>query len=264
MNIFRYEFRTRLLWSLWFLVGMVGMVGALLAFYPAFSEDVSSFLEYLQAFPPQFQEAMGLKGLTSFSFPAYLAFSLLYIQLIGTIMAMHLGMEVTSREERERTGEFLLTRPVSRWSILSAKILASGALLLLTDLLFLGALAAITGMLGEEALLGEGVFWLALGTLPLLQLLYFSAGFLSGSFLGRFPSTLPLTLGVVLGTFLLGALRGGDAWMSYLSPFQYFPLQDLIQGEPYSLPHLLTAAAIILGGMGTGAWHFLTKDFETP
>ena len=68
----------------------------------------------LDNFPPAIKAAMGI-AVDSFKSPlGYYTFAFTYSLLFGAIQAMNLGIGIVSKEEREKTADFILTKPVSR------------------------------------------------------------------------------------------------------------------------------------------------------
>ncbi len=97
-----------------------------MAFYPAISESMSELVGLFEN--PMMKTmlglfAMGPEQLSSLS-GFYITYASIYVILMGGIFAAMTAIQDVAGEFRDKTAEFLLTRPVSRSSILLSKWLA--------------------------------------------------------------------------------------------------------------------------------------------
>ena len=126
MNMFLHELKayrkSTIIWS----VALAGIVIVFLSMFPAFSSNTEELKKLLENLPLALRNAIGLSLDTIGSLLGfYSTLTFLYITLCGAIQAMNLGTSIVSKEVREKTADFLLTKPVSRVQILTAKLLAA-------------------------------------------------------------------------------------------------------------------------------------------
>lgn len=262
MNIFRYEFRHYLKSSAWYLLGMLAMALLYFSFYPGFSRDAGDFLKLLEAYPPQLQQALGLDFLNLLSLLGYYSFMLVFIALTGAVWAMDLGVSILSREEREKTADFLFTRPASRGRIVGAKIAAGLALIGGSTLVYIPvSWLILKGISGGETF-DFGIFLQLNASLPFLELLFFSLGLFLGVFLRRIRSTISISLGVVFGFFAVGAfgVTQADDPLRWLAPFKYFETKAILAGSGPDGLFLAVGALLVLAFLALAGWLTRRKD----
>ena len=71
----------------------------------------------------------------------------LYIAVMGAVHAVILGSELISKEERDKTSEFLYAKPVSRPTALTGKLLAG-----LTNLIVLNLVTLVSSFVVRRLL----------------------------------------------------------------------------------------------------------------
>lgn len=92
--------------------------------------------KYLLGYPPQLLKAIGAVDIfTMINFYAYI-FS--FVVVCGAIQAMNIGISIISKETRFKTADFLLTKPASRFKILTSKLSAGITNLLITNIIYVG------------------------------------------------------------------------------------------------------------------------------
>lgn len=170
-----------------------------------------------------FTDAFGMDQLNFGEFMGYFAVECgNQLGLGGAMFAAIMGASVLSREERDKTAEFLLTHPVSRFRIVLCKYFA----LLLQVVIFT---AGISGsallsafIIGEEFDLGA-ILLLFLSYL-LLQIQISSVTFGISAFMRK--GGIAVGLGVGLGFYFLGILSNLTEELEFLKFFTPFAYTD--------------------------------------
>ncbi len=168
----------------------------------------------------------------------------------GAIFAAILGSTALSKEEKNRTAEFLLTHPISRTSVVTAKLAAVMAQLLILNI----AVVAVNAL----AMLAVGVT-VEVGTLALLYLAYFllqvevaAITFGLSACLRRGGVGIGLGLvGLFYFLYIIGSLVEETAFLNYLTPFGYaegatIAAENAIAVWPLVVGMALTALGIVL------------------
>ncbi|MNC33063.1 ABC-2 family transporter protein [compost metagenome] len=177
---------------------------------------------------------------------------------------MILGVSVLSKETRERTADFLLVKPVSRQSIVTAKLLSAGTILLTTNAVFYAAAAGMAGLAATEQF-DHWLFFLINLTLFFVQLIFLALGAAVSVFFSKLKGVLPVSLGVVFGLYVVGALLAADASSSaarVLSPFQYFSPAYILEHAGYETAYLILGAAIVAIGTALTYFIYTRKDIH--
>lgn len=179
----------------------------------------------------------------------------------GAFYAALCAVGVLSKEEKDRTAEFLLTHPVSRSRIVTGKLLA--VLLQITALnLIIYTLSA-----GSIAAVGETVPWKELNLLHfayyLLQLELAGVCFGISAFLRKGGAG--LGLGIAAMSYFLNLVANiadKAAFLKYITPFGYCEGADIVTDG--SLDGAKIALGLTAGAAGIAAAYlkYLKKDIR--
>lgn len=262
MNIFRYEFRKRLVSTLIWVVSLGVYVYFTFAFFESFSG--TGMLDLLDSFPDALKKAFGLdQDLTTIL--GYFAFVGIYLFLAGAIFSSHLGFNAVSVEERDLTADFLIAKPVTRNRIVTAKILAG-----LGHLLIFNASMGLVSFLGMESFKGGQeysmtTFLLIIAGLFIFQVLFFSFSFLLSVTLKRMDSPLPFSLGLSIGFFILYSFDSllRDTPLKYLVPYDYFDLGYIIENGAFKASGLALSLGVIAVSLIAGYALYNRRNIAT-
>ena len=162
-------------------------------------------------FPPEFLEAFGMGegGLDMSSFYGWFGVEgFLFVNLIGGSYAAILGGSILSKEEDDKTIEFLLSKPISRSKILFGKALVVLMNLLLMNILVSAVLLIAFMIYGDV----NGMVWFLYSFAPLiLQMIFASFSFLISVFVTKSRKVLSIALGIVIGTYVIDKINEQDA-----------------------------------------------------
>lgn len=95
------------------------------------------------------QKALGVKISNIASLLGYYSFVLVYIVLIGSVQGCNLGLNILSKEERDKTAEFLLVKPVKRSKLVALKLGTAFILAIIVSLTVFVASQIIVGSSSE-------------------------------------------------------------------------------------------------------------------
>ncbi len=240
MNIFQYEFRKYLKSMLIWTFSMIAVLFFYMALFPSFSEEAAQFEKMIAQFPEAFRKAFGLNKMFLSNIGGFYNFTFSYIILIGGIFATKLGIDIISKEDREKTSDFLLVKPLRRFSILTPKLLAAITHVVLMNIIYI-PFAYGTLEIFKNSDYSKKTFILITLSMFFIQLFLMMLGFLLGTIIKRLKSVLPLALGVVFGMYVINLLNQTleDAKYSYLTPFGHFESGYITENLAYSTPHLL-------------------------
>ena len=249
MNIFVHELRSMRKSTVIWAASLIALSAIFLCVYPNMAKGCRGVLKRCSAdIPRRCVRCLASTSSTSHRFLGFYSMIFSFIVLIGASQAMIVGSSVLSRESRERTADFLLTKPVSRTTIVTSKLCAAVTMILATDIVFYVAsvlIAAAAGATGYSAKL----FLMINLMLPFVQLIFLSIGICVSVFFGKLKSVLPLSLGTVFGFYFIGAIiaTGKDiALERFVSPFKYFDIFYIIEHASYEAQYLIAGLAIVL------------------
>ncbi|MDF2936362.1 MAG: hypothetical protein K0Q90_1735 [Paenibacillaceae bacterium] len=264
MNMYLHELKAMRKSALIWLGALIGITALYMSVYPSMTADAESFKSLLEGYPSSVRAMLGIQLDSIASLLGFYSFIFTFIVLCGAIQAMILGVSVLSKETRERTADFLMVKPVSRQSIVTAKLLAAGTILLITYALFYAAATGMAGVAVKESF-DHWLFFLINLTLLFVQLIFLALGAAVSVFFSKLKAVLPISLGVVFGLYVVGALLAADASNSAaraLSPFQYFSPAYILEHAGYETAYLILGAAIVATGTALTYFVYIRKDIH--
>jgi ABC-2 type transport system permease protein len=154
----------------------------------------------------------------------YATRSAIYIILIGAFFSIMLAGKILALEEREKTAEFLLTKPVTRLEIAWSKLTA-----FFTYLLLLNVIILIVGFIGLEIFKGDNDYCPAAFLIYsfysfLLMLTFGAVGLFLSLLIKRGRPITNMLIGIVFGGYFIDVLSQVTAStdkFGYLSPFKF-------------------------------------------
>ena len=125
MNIFIVEMKAYRKALIIWVFGIIFMVVAGMGKYVALSNSSQSINDLFAQMPKSMQTLFGISSFDLSKASGYYGMLFLYLALMATIHAAMLGANIISKEERDKTAEFLLSKPISRNKIITAKLAAA-------------------------------------------------------------------------------------------------------------------------------------------
>lgn len=264
MNMFLHELKayrkSTVIWTL----SLVALVLLFMSMFPSFSKDAEEFKKLMEGFPVELRKAIGLSIDSITTVIGFYSYAFLYLKLTGAIQAMNLGTSILSKETREKTAEFLLTKPVTRTQIVTAKISAALASLLITNAVFIPATMGIAAIVSEADFNQKALFMIAI-TLLFIQLLFFAIGLIVSVVFSKIKSVISVSLGTVFGFFMLALIASttGDEALRYLTPFNYFDSAYILKNSGYETSYLLVGSLVIFAAVGASYFLYTKKDIHS-
>ncbi|MBH5319730.1 ABC transporter permease subunit [Paenibacillus sp. GSMTC-2017] len=255
MNLFWREMKASRKSLILWIIGIVVMVGGGMSKFAGLSESGDAMNDLMADMPKALQAIFGINGLNISSPTGYFGILFLYLIMMAAVHASMLGANIIAKEERDKTSEFLLVKPISRSRMLAFKLLATVVNVILFNLTMLVSAIAVVGSFAEG---GAGsvvadIVPLILGML-LVQLMFVSIGVALASSSRKPKRAVALSAGIMMLTFLLSIIietSGGLVYLRYLTPFQYFEASNIINDgiDPVfvALSILIVVLALIFG-----------------
>ena len=228
---FRELVRNRKSVILWTSILVLYNVSMLLLF-PSLSGSMKDKMSVmLEAFPKELIAAFGMDKVSITELHGfYNTYCYLLVTILGCIFAVLQGCSILSKEEDERTIEFLLSKPVTRNRIISEKILA-----VLTNLLILNVIVSIVSyftieLVSTDAYDKKALLLLFIGPV-LMQVSFGAIGLLISIFVVKARVNIPAGVGIVLGLYfvsIIASISENVSFLKYFTPFKYVDGADII------------------------------------
>ncbi|HHV96612.1 MAG TPA: ABC transporter permease subunit [Clostridiaceae bacterium] len=220
----------------------------IMSLFPSIADNTKMYDEMIKEFPKGIIEVFGLDKISMFTILGFFGTeSYLFITLFGSIYAMLLGASILSKEESEKTIEFLLAKPVTRSTIVTAKAANVFFYITLFNLIF-----SFTNYLMFEAVKKEEYSLKALLMLSagpwLLHLTFAAIGLLISVFVVKAKSVYPVSIGFVLVMYFINVMSSISEKLTnlkYFTPFKYVDAPDIIINEKIEPIYLIIMLIII-------------------
>lgn len=262
MNMYLYELKAYRKNTLMWTFALIGLALLFMSMFPPIAKEIDEFKKALEGFPEGVRKALGLQVETIGSVNGYYSYTFLYIALCGAIQAMTLGISISSKEIREKTADFLFTKPVTRSKVLVSKLMAALTSILFTNIVYVAAAVIIAKAVAEDEFSLTAFLLISLSLL-IISLIMFALGTLLAVLFPKIKSVVSVSIGVVFGFFVLGMVAGLEEAGRYFSPFKYIDYAYVMNEEAYEWPYLMVGAAIIIVSFTVSFIVYKKKDIHT-
>jgi ABC-2 type transport system permease protein len=241
MNIFIHELKSYKKTTIIWILSIIFLLFVTTSFYPIFSKDMSDFFEIINNLPDIMKTMLNMNADTMGSILGYYSFILMFIFICAGIQSMVLGMSILSKEVRESTADFLLSKPVSRLKIVVSKISSGLTLLVLSNIIYFIVFYLI--LLIHSNNINYNTYLLLTSSIFFISLIFYSLGLLISTII-KTKNVVSISLGVVFGFYILGTFM--EDKIRILMPFKYFNLSDILINNTYELKYVFVSLFIFI------------------
>lgn len=264
MNMYLHELRSNLKSIIIWTVSIIALAAFYLSMYPGIAKDADSFKKIIEGYPPALRTAVGISVDSISSLLNFYSFVFIYVLLCGAIEAMNLGVSMLTKETRGKTSDFLLTKPVSRVEIMSAKLFAAASSIIITDVVYIISAYGVASIVKAKDFSAK-LFLMISVTLFFVQLMFLALGIFVSVAIPKLKSVLPVSLGTVFGLFFIGSLLATDnkSHVRFLSPFKYFDAGYVIKNSAYEPKFIIVGAIVVVAAIAASYCIYRRKDIHT-
>ncbi|PLS03405.1 ABC transporter permease subunit [Neobacillus cucumis] len=248
MNIFLKELKSHRKSLIFWSVGVCLMVLSGMNKYANLYSSQQSMNDVMKDMPKSLQVIMGIGSLDLSKASGYYGMLFVYLLLMATIHAAMLGAAIIAKEERDKTTEFLFVKPVSRTTVITAKLLASLFNIVVLNLVTLFSSIAFMAKYSKREEVNHDIVILMAGMF-ILQLLFMVMGSAISALKKKSKKAASLSAGVLLLTFILSVaidLNEGMKNLKYLSPFKYFEAKNVMYGGGLEPVYMVISGFLII------------------
>jgi ABC-2 type transport system permease protein len=264
MNLFWREIKAQRKALIIWCIGALILVASGMSKYSVYATSGQSMNEVISKMPKSLQVLLGFGSFDLSTAEGYFGFLFIYLVLMATIHAALLGSTIIAKEERDRTSEFLVVKPVSRSTIITAKLLAA-----LTNLFLLNITSLISSMVivdyyakGEShpveiILLMAGMF--------ILQLIFMLLGTAIGAILKTSKTAPSFSAFVLFVAYLLSMLIDMNNkldYLQYITPFKYFEAKNIMADNSFSPVFVMLSLLIMTVLLRVTYSYYQKRDFR--
>lgn len=261
MTIVRHELRqgkrSFLIWT-----AAVGFLLAVCIFlFPEMKGEMDTVSEMFASMG-SFTAAFGMDRLNFGTLIGYYAIECgNVLGLGGAFFAALCGVGILSKEEKERTAEFLLTHPVSRTQIVTEKLAAVWIQITAMNLIIYAV------SIGSMAAVGEEIPWKELNLFHLayflLQLELAGICFGISAFMRRGSVAAGLGLAALMYFMnLIANITESASFLKYVTPFGFCDGADIVTNQSLDWPKAAVGLAIGAAGIAAAYRQYTKKDIH--
>lgn len=261
MNLFMRELKANrkslIIWS----AAMIFLIIAGMAKYSAALDAGGGGLnDMIMQMPKALQRLFGAGAFDFNNILDYFAVLYLYIALMGGIHAAMLGTGILSKEERDKTAEFLMVKPISRSRVVSYKLLAAFACTVIFNLVTaVSSFVTMQYYADNSDSFANGLMKLMFGMFA-IQLIFLVTGSFFAGIITKPKFAMAVAAYSVLLMFMLSAfadISESAEFLKYFTVFKYFDAKDMLKGS-WSAIYAVVSVALILVLL-TGTYTAYTK-----
>jgi len=248
MNIYKHEFkmsfRSVIIWSM----ALIVLMFIMMSLFSGMAADAELMNEMMAEFPDELLAAFGMTGLDMSTVLGFYSFIFLFCQICLAIQASNYGFSLVSIEEREKTADFLLAKPIGRARILTSKLLSAGTGLAITNIVVWITTLVTINLFRDGRAYDTTALLLLLLSIAIFQLFFLSVGMLISLLVKRVRNVTPFSMALVFGMYLLNAFGNmlGEDTLEIITPFKHFDANYIINNSAYDLPLVLLSVMIII------------------
>lgn len=234
--VIKWEFKQRKTSLFWWCFAVALTIAAVMLIYPSIRDQAKEFNQVINQLPDSLKGfKTGSSSVDIASPNGWLNSQIFYSTLpfIISVFSITLGRSLASSEERKRTLELILARPITRTKLLLAKSLTYWLMMAIMGLV-VGVTVLIFAWLISMNVNAANVWLTTLFTMLLLAsfgLVTFACG-AAGSWLRKIG--LPLALILSFGSYMLTSLSSMTDTLAKVSkalPYHYFDPTHLLEGR---------------------------------
>lgn len=237
---------------IWCIVTIITILYGL-AEYPMVSQYADSIMDRMNSLPRIVIIMFGMEGLSFNTSLDYHLIMFYWISLITFIHAVYIGITILSRDQRDKTFEYIYSKPYKRNEIITVKILVSVInIFTLAFVSWIGSVFTIifidgTAMGIINGQLVIGIITTTIIGMLLTQVVFFSIGLLFAAIFNSHNVALKFGFLFVLITCLISIIIeyvGKVDYLNFLSPFRYFIGID-VANNGISIIYVLVSTFVI-------------------
>lgn len=264
MNVFVREMKANIksliIWS----IAIFLMIASSMGKYASLSVSGESINDLMAQMPNSLKAIMGLGTFDLTTASGYYGVLFIYLAIMATIHAVLLGANIVSKEERDKTAEFLFIKPASRNSIIAAKVSASLVHIIIINLVTLVSSILLVGKYaGEENVAGD-IARLMIGML-IIQLIFLFIGTAIAAISKNPKAATSISTGILLTTFMLSVIIDMNIRLEnlkYLTPFKYFDAKNIMYSQGFDLVYIIISIVLIAFLIGVTFVAYKRRDLK--
>jgi len=262
MNVFIRELRANrkalIIWSICMFLFILSGMGK----YTAYSSGANN--EVFNKMPHTMKALLGFGAFDVTTMSGFFAFLFPYLALTAAIHAALLGSGIISKEERDKTAEFLMAKPISRATIVTSKLFAALINIIVINLVtLLSSIAMVAAYNKGKDISGEVMMFLL--SMFIVQLIFLSLGIFISAIMRRSKVSSSITTGILFGSYVISKitdLTDSVNVLNILSPFKYFSYENIVKGNGLSIGVTILSILLVAAFLVSAYFFYAKRDLS--
>lgn len=248
MNIYAHELKLKLRSVLVWSLSMAALILIFMSLFQGFSSSTIAVSDIMDKFPKELLIAFGMLDMDWSTVLGFYALIFVFVQICLAIQGANYGFGLVSIEETEWTADFLLSKPVQRSQIMSAKLLAALTAIAITQALIWISTFVFVEIFSAGDPYDTGILTTLLLTMTVFELFFLTVGMAISLLVRRIRNVLPYSMGLVFGLYILNAFGSmiGEQSLEVISPFKHFSPNAIIKSGAWDTSLVWISALVIV------------------
>ncbi|MDD3224711.1 MAG: ABC transporter permease subunit [Clostridium sp.] len=266
MNLFIREMKANMKSLILWCFFIVLLIASSMAKYGSFTSSGQSMNALISKMPESLKALLGVGSFDLSKLSGYYGMMLVYTLLMAGIHAATIGANIISKEERDKTSEFLLAKPISRNKIVTMKLLAAFVNVIIFNLVTL-----ITSIVSVSRFNSKGepidhYIVLLMISMFIFQLIFLTLGLVISSVSKNNKRGTSVSTIIIITAYLISAFIDMNSKLKvlkFLTPFKYFDAGEIMYGSGFNIGYLILSAVIIIGFLAITYLFYNNRDLNT-
>ncbi len=263
MNIVLRELKAHMKSLIAWSVGMFFLVLLGMVKYSGFAASGQSANDLFKGLPT-LAALFGVQSVDLTTAIGFYSVLFLYILVMTSIHASLLGAEIISKEEQDKTAEFLFAKPVTRKHVVTSKLLASFINILILNLATLVSSVTVVAAYNKGESATSTILLLMVGMF-FVQLIFLSIGMAAAAISKKPKLAAPAATSLLLATFFLSLwldITSKLPDLKYLTPFKYFEAKTIINNATLNPLYIIISLGIIAVMLIAAYFRYSSRDLS--
>lgn len=213
---------------------------------------------------PRVLAVFGVQNLDLSNAAGYYGFCCIYLIMVFAFYGMLSAINTFVSEEKNKTAEFIYTKPISRKSIFIQKVLVTISKMLILVVVAIIASIFIVYSFTKNYDLNYGILRASF-VLIIIGLVFSSIGFFIASIIKNAKKAARIGQAIVLGTYVLGILINiinEISFLKILSPYNFYEINKVIDGDIGNLLYYFWAIFLTAAFIFISLIYYMKKDIK--
>ncbi|MBP2033193.1 ABC-2 type transport system permease protein [Clostridium algifaecis] len=250
MNLFIREMKANMKSLILWCIFIVLLIISSMAKYGSFTASGQSMNALISKMPESLKALLGVSSFDLSKLSGYYGMMLVYILLMAGIHAATIGANIISKEERDKTTEFLLAKPISRNKIITMKLLAAFVNVIIFNLVTLIiSIVSVSRFNSKGEPIDHYIALIMIGMF-IFQLLFLTLGSVISSVSKSNKRGASLSTLIIITAYLISVFIDMNSKLKvlkFLTPFKYFDTGEIMYESGFKTGYLILSSVIIIG-----------------